>query len=306
MYNPQLEAFIRVADAGTFSKAAHETHITPTAIIKQINILEADLGVQLFVRTHRGVKLTEAGKSLYKDAKYLIQYSKDSITRAKNATQGSEHIIRIGTSPMTPTKFLMELWPQIHSLYPELKAQLVPFENTPENAREIMKNFGQNIDLVLGIYDENLLQQRKSAGLELKKIPIRCAMSIHHRLAEKENLSIQDLFGEKLMIIQRGWNNHVDLLRDDIEKNYPQITIDDFQFYNTSVFNQCENSKSILMAIGAWENVHPLLKILPVEWDYVVPVGLIFSRTPSEDVHNFIRAVIQIYELDSQIYGLEC
>lgn len=66
MYNPQLETFIRVADAGSFNKAAQEAYITPTAVIKQINLLEADLGVALFDRTHRGLSLTKAGKSLYK------------------------------------------------------------------------------------------------------------------------------------------------------------------------------------------------------------------------------------------------
>ncbi len=58
MYNPQLETFIRVADAGSFSKAADESYITPTAVIKQINILESELDVLLFVRTHRGIALT--------------------------------------------------------------------------------------------------------------------------------------------------------------------------------------------------------------------------------------------------------
>ena len=40
MYNPQLETFIRVADAGSFNKAAEESFITPTAVFKQLNLLE--------------------------------------------------------------------------------------------------------------------------------------------------------------------------------------------------------------------------------------------------------------------------
>lgn len=65
VYNPQLETFICVADAGSFNKAAEQSYITPTAVIKQINLLEADLGVKLFARTHRGLTLTKAGMSLY-------------------------------------------------------------------------------------------------------------------------------------------------------------------------------------------------------------------------------------------------
>lgn len=114
MYNPQLETFLHVADAGSFNKAATESFITPTAVIKQINLLEENLGVSLFERTHRGLILTEAGKSLYQDAKYIIQYCKDSVTRARNAVKTENELNRIGTSPMTPASVLLELWPKIH------------------------------------------------------------------------------------------------------------------------------------------------------------------------------------------------
>lgn len=82
MYNPNLY-LLRVADAGSFNKAAEEAYITPTAVIKQINLLEAELDVKLFERTHRGLTLTKAGKSLYQDTKYIIQYCRDSVTRQK-------------------------------------------------------------------------------------------------------------------------------------------------------------------------------------------------------------------------------
>ncbi|MCM1392337.1 MAG: LysR family transcriptional regulator, partial [Ruminococcus sp.] len=74
MYNPRLDTFLRVADCGSFNKAAEEAYITPTAVIKQINLLENELNVKLFERTHRGLILTKAGKSLYSDTKYIIQY----------------------------------------------------------------------------------------------------------------------------------------------------------------------------------------------------------------------------------------
>ena len=78
-----------------------------------------------------------AGQSLYQDARYIIQYCNDSITRARSAMQESEKVIRIGTSPMTPAQFLVDLWPRVQQYRPDLKFQLVPFDNTPQNAREI-------------------------------------------------------------------------------------------------------------------------------------------------------------------------
>lgn len=113
MYNPQLETFLSVADSGSFNKAAEKLFISPPAVIKQINLLEEKLELQLFIRTHRGLILTKAGQSLYQDSKYMIQYCKDSVTRAKNAMQEGENLIRIGTSPMTPAQVLVDLWPKV-------------------------------------------------------------------------------------------------------------------------------------------------------------------------------------------------
>lgn len=291
MYNPQLETFLCVAEAGSFNRAAERLYISLPAVIKQINLLEESLDLQLFVRTHRGLILTEAGKSLYQDTKYIIQYCKDSVTRAKNAMQKSENVIRIGTSPMTPAQVLVDLWPKLQDYCPDTKFRLVPFDNTPENAREILANLGQNIDVVAGIFDETMLELRQCAGLELSKEPICCAVSVHHRLAQKESLTISDLYGENLMLMRRNWSHHVDLLRDDIWKNHPQIHIVDFDFYDVAAFNQCENNNCVLMAVENWRYVHPLLKILRVDWDYTIPFGLLHAPKPSAVVKQFLKAV---------------
>jgi len=290
LYNPQLDTFIRVADAGSFNKAAEESFITPTAVIKQINLLEDSLDVKLFERTHRGLTLTNAGKSLYQDTKYIIQYCRDSVTRAKNAMQEDTNIIRIGSSPMTPAQLLMQLWPKIQVRCPDLKFQIIPFENTPENAREILANLGKNIDVVGGIFDETMLDLRRCAGLELSREPFCCAVSIHHRLAAKDRLTIQDLYGENLMLMKRDWSRYVDDLRDDIWQNHSQIHIVDFEFYSMDVFNRCENGNNVILAIPGWANVHPLLKVIPVEWEYSIPYGLLHAPETSETVERFLAA----------------
>ena len=150
MYNTQLDTFLKVAELGSFNKAADALYITPPAVTKQINLLEEDLGVTLFVRSHRGLKLTPAGQSFCKDAKYIIDYCEASLERAKCAMIADSKVVRIGISPMTPQP-LVNVWPKIQQECADIKFQLVPFFNTPENAREILKNLGQNIDVVGGI-----------------------------------------------------------------------------------------------------------------------------------------------------------
>ena len=295
MYNPQLETFLRVADAGSFNKAAAERYITPTAVIKQINLLENTLGIQLFQRSHRGLTLTPAGRSLYQDAKYIIQYCRDSVTRAKNAMQEDSNVIRIGSSPMTPAQLLMGLWAKINERHPDIKFQIVPFENTPENAREILENLGNHIDVIGGIFDETMLDLRSCAGLELSREPFCCAVSIHHRLAVKDKLQLSDLYGEQLMLMHRGWSHYVDQLRDDLWQFHPQIQIVDFDFYNVDVFNRCENTNDVLLAIPGWANVHPLLKVIPVEWAHSIPYGILHSPTPTPTVQRFLDAAQALY-----------
>lgn len=293
LFNSQLETFVVVADEGSFSKAAEKLFISTTAVIKQINTLEEDTNIQLFQRSFKGVSLTEAGKSFYSDAKYIIKYLEDSVNRAKTITS-SDNTIKVGTSIMTPSHLLLELWPNIHNLYPNLKFKLVSFENTPENAREILLNLGKNIDIVAGIFDDTFLDYRQCEATEVSKVKFCCAVPIHHRLAEKEKITLDDLKGENFMVIKKGWSSYVDKIREDLTNNYPEINLIDFSFYNVEVFNRCESENNILLTIEYWKNVHPLLKLIPVDWDYTIPYGFLHSPNPSPRVEAFLKAVIKI------------
>lgn len=288
--NINLTAFIGVAEAGSFNKAADAMLITSTALIKQINQLEGDLGLRLFNRSHRGLTLTRAGRSLYKDAKYIIGYCSDAVERARSAELSEKQIIRVGTSPIMPAQMLMELWPKIHEHCRDLNFKLVPFENTVENAREILKNLGENIDVVTGFVDEMLMEQRGCSGFEITREPLCCAVSIYDPLATKDSLTPGDLYERNLMMIHRGWCRHMDELRDDIMSNHPKINIVDFELYDVGIFNLCEQSRDVLVSIKSWDIVHPMMKVIPVEWDHLMPVGILHSSEPSEVVESFLAA----------------
>lgn len=125
-----------------------------------------------------------------------------------------------------------------------------------------------------------MLNLRSCAGLELSREPFCYAISIHHRLAMKDELAVEDLYGENLLLMKRNWSSYVDRLRDEIWKNHSQTNIIDFDFYNMSIFNRCENSNDVLLAISGWANVHPLLKVIPVNRDFGIPHGLLHSPKP--------------------------
>lgn len=291
----QLETFTKVVQEGSFSKAAEKLYVSPTAIIKQINILEDEIGTLLLKRTHRGIKLTEAGESFYHDAKHIIQYSLDSIKRAQAKGEQIDKLIRVGTSITTPSQCVLELLPQIHEEDTSLKFRFVSFENTPENAVEILKHLGDNIDIIAGVYSPKYIKERLCNAQKLYEVPMCVAMSIYHPLAKKEWLELEDLYDQNLMVIHRGWNEYVDQMRDDITDNHPMIHIKDFDFYNLETFNHCETTQSLMIGFEFWKQAHPLLKIVPVNWNYSVPFGIHYSLTPSKQVKTFIQIIKKLY-----------
>ena len=82
-----------------------------------------------------------------------------------------------------------------------MKFKFITFENTLENAREILANLGQNIDVVAGIFDDTMLKLRGCNGIKISMEPFCIAVSIHHRLAKKSKISLEDMSGETLMLM---------------------------------------------------------------------------------------------------------
>ena len=290
MYNPQLDTFIQVAEAGSFSKAAQALFITPTAVIKQMNLLESRLGLTLFHRSHQGLSLTKAGESLLADAQHIVQYSEESIARARIAERSEKRIIRVGVSLMTPSTPLMALWPRVKKRCPGMSLQVVTFENTPVAARGLAM-LGQDMDLVVGIFDDAFLKEHGCDGLELSREPLCCAVPVDSALAQREVIALDDLEGHSLMLIRRGWNEEIDKVRDRVLRDHPGIAVVDFPQYRAEVFNRCANEDLALATLPIWSGVHPMLATVPTDWGCRVSYGLLHSPAPAEHVQEFLDAV---------------
>lgn len=123
------------------------------------------------------------------------------------------------------------------------------------------------------------------------------AVSREHRLAEKNCIDIEDLYGETLMMVQRGDSGVNDFIRNDLENHHSEIHIEDTpHFYDLSVFNRCAETGNVLLTIECWQDVHPGLISIPVNWDYSIPYGLLYSMDAPEDVLRFVQAAKNITE----------
>lgn len=294
MYNPLLNTFLEAVDCGSFTKAAEKLFISPTAVMKQINNLEEHLSVKLIERTPSGIRLTPAGKVIYRDAKFMIDYSQKSVAEAKAAADRYDTTFCVGTSLLNPAKPFMDLWYKLNHDFPNYKLHLVPFEDNHEGILSEIKSLGEKFDFLIGVCDSKAWLSLCNF-LPLGRYRKMIAVSREHRLANKKTVELSDLEGETLMMVKKGDSGVNDFIRNDLETNYPKIKIEDTPyFYDMSVFNRCAETGNVLLTIECWQDVHPGLVSIPVNWDYSIPYGLLYSIDADEDV---IRLVDKVKEM---------
>lgn len=288
MFNSQLTVFVCVADCGSFTKAADKLFISPTAIMKQINSLEEHLNLTLIERTPRGIRLTPAGDVIYRDARFLFEYSRRSIENARQAMNVQDTTFCVGTSLLNPAKPFMDLWYRANREFPGYKLHLVPFEDDHTGILSEIAQLGEKFDFLLAVCDSKRWLSQCSM-LPLGRYKKMCAVSREHPLAQKECLEISDLYGERLMMVKAGDSEVNDRLRENLTQNHPAIQIEDtHRFYDISVFNRCVETGNVLLILECWQDVHPALVSIPVNWDYSSPYGLLYALNPSKDVQRFV------------------
>ena len=93
-----LNAFVSVAETGSFSTASEHLYLTQPAISKRVSALETELDIQLFDRIGRKVTLTEAGAALLSRARSILQQVEDTKRAIKNLSGHISGKLSIGTS----------------------------------------------------------------------------------------------------------------------------------------------------------------------------------------------------------------
>lgn len=292
--NEQLKTFVQVAEYGSFSKAAEKLFISSTAVMKQMNLLEKQTGIPLFIRTNHGVRLTEAGTAFLKDAEFMLQYFQESLIRMHQAAQVNRHIIRMGTSMLNPCKVLIDLWNGISDLYPQFGINIVHFEDDAHTLPTTYRTIGQSYDIIVGPFLTDILKDYYRM-LELGSYRFCFAVSRNHRLASRKTLSVTDLYGERLAIVNGGKNAVIHEIREFLIRNHPQIRIKDIpRLYDLDVFNRCEESNTVMLTLEAWADIHPSLVTIPCDLDFVVPYGLLYPLHPSKEVNEFLDIIENI------------
>ena len=152
--------FYVVANNGNITKASEELNISQPAISKSIKKLEEQLGGQLFIRTKRGVILTEEGKEFYNYIKQAIEYINNAENKFTDLINLETGCIKIGISTTLTKEFLLPYLEKFHTLYPKIDIKIITnltsdlITKLKSGLIDIVilnlndKNYGNDIDII--------------------------------------------------------------------------------------------------------------------------------------------------------------
>ena len=191
-----LRYFIAVAEELNFSRAAERLHMAQPPLSAAIRQLERDLGVELFVRTTREVKLTDAGHAFLQGARRTLADAERASEDAKRAAAGELGHLRIAYSWSTRFETLPALGRAFRSGHPDV--ELLAQEMW--NARMPAAFANGSIDVGLSLCPE--------IAAELELAPIRkermvALLPVAHTLAGEEAIPLSALADEEFVVFPR-------------------------------------------------------------------------------------------------------
>ena len=205
--------FYTVANHGNITKASEELMISQPAISKSIKNLEEQLRGTLFIRTKRGVILTDEGKEFYKYIKQAMEYIQNAESKFTDLINLETGSIKIGISTTLTKEFLLPFLEIFHAKYPNINIEI----NTDITNELIPKLRNGLIDMII----LNLAKNHYGEDIEILKIKeihdcFVCNKSFSELLNRK--VSIKELAKYPLILLPKGANTR--MFVDNLASNH--------------------------------------------------------------------------------------
>lgn len=195
MNTKNLEYFIKVVDAGSFTKAAEESFISQSAISQSVKSLENELGYNLMMRDKKGFELTGAGRYIYLEGKNILTSIKDIKDHANFISKNNNQTLRIGYVVNYGYHELKKALMIFNKKYPEVKISLKGGTHDVVAAN----NINDLTDILIG--DQRKKFSPTFNNIELGNLYYTVRVSNSSSLSHKSEIKINDLKGYKCIIV---------------------------------------------------------------------------------------------------------
>jgi DNA-binding transcriptional LysR family regulator len=143
----EMVAFVLVAESGSFSKAAQQLAMTPSAVSRQISRLEKAMGVKLMHRTTRQLRLTEAGLDVLERGREMVDAAKATMQAAEEHMRAPKGLVRVSAPKAFARHVLQPCLLSFLARYPDVDVHAMVVDRRVDGLRE-------NVDLVIRLTDD--------------------------------------------------------------------------------------------------------------------------------------------------------
>jgi DNA-binding transcriptional LysR family regulator len=197
----KLRLFLVVLEEGSLRRAADRLRISQSAITRQMQSLELDLGGRVLERTSAGVRPTNGGQALAERAKTLLADFDSAMAEVRRLNRGESERLRIGYIASAVQEYLGPALAVLRRAYPKLKVKML--DQTPGEMIIALRQ--GKIDLALTLHGIDLLS-RDFYARKLATVRSVVALPVSHRFATERQVSLSQLNGETFV---RGSNDVV-------------------------------------------------------------------------------------------------
>ena len=192
-----LHTFVGVAETGSIARSATRLSVSQPAASRQILALEAELGVQLFDRIGRRLRLTSEGEDLLRHCRRLLMEADLLNARARALKGGHTGILRVGATPMVIENTLSLFLSQYQQRYPGVEVHFVE-----DGGLRLPSRLEQgDVHLALVVPDDRFKNKL------LYPVHNLAVLSSDHRLSRRRALDVVDLADQPLLLLKRSFGS---------------------------------------------------------------------------------------------------
>jgi DNA-binding transcriptional LysR family regulator len=196
----QITAFVEVARRKSVSRAAETLFVTQPALTARIQGLERNLGAALFVRTSRGMKLTEAGDAFLPYAVRALNTLTDGRMQVNALERGGAGRLTIGAAPAVSTYVLPGLLKRFALSHPRVSVSV----RTGHSEEMLDLVLREEVDVGL----VRALHHRDIVSTPLYEDRLILVVEPDHRFADQGRIRLEEMAGEQLILFDRTSSYH--------------------------------------------------------------------------------------------------
>jgi len=215
-----LKYFVAAASEGNFTRAAEKLYVSQSAISKMVKSLEEELGVTLFDRSSKHIKLTDAGEILFSRAQAMIKSFESLIAELDDLMELKKGNLHIGLPPMAGAQFFPKVIQEFHQKYPNIQIQLV--EDGAVKIENDVKTGALDLGVVVLPVKDTLFH-----SFSFVCEPLMLVAHPSHRLSGRQSVRLAELENESFILFRKDFALHDRIISECLQAGFQPKVINE-------------------------------------------------------------------------------